>query len=97
MVDRFQEFDDEWFENEESTLVDVSKITQMPMTFFIGTNDPVCPYPTARKFIKQIKAPTKSITVLNEGHLWFSSEANTEWFMTHLVEELQVPSTTLLQ
>ena len=44
LTDRFQEFDDIWLEGDtETTLVDVSQIKQVPMTFFIGTKDQTCP------------------------------------------------------
>ena len=52
MVNHFQEFNDEWDSNEMSELIDVSKIDKVPMTFIVGTNDAICPWPTARKFIK---------------------------------------------
>ena len=97
MVNHFQEFNDEWDSNEMSELIDVSKIDKVPMTFIVGTNDAICPWPTAKKFIKLIKAPTKTITVVNDGHMYFSSRANTEWFMDHMRNELQVPAESLLQ
>ena len=55
LTDRFQEFDDAWLDGEhETALVDVSNIKKVPMTFFVGTADEVCPHKAAMKYIPQI-------------------------------------------
>ena len=52
LIDRFQEFDDEWLTgSEETTLVDVSQITELPMTFFVARDDLVCKHSVAQTFI----------------------------------------------
>jgi len=45
LVDRFQEFADNWLDGDkETTEIDVSKIDTVPMTFFSGSLDAVCPH-----------------------------------------------------
>ena len=52
MIDRFQEFNDEWLTgSEETALVDVSQITELPMTFFVARDDLVCKHSVAKTFI----------------------------------------------
>lgn len=44
LVDRFQEFPDNWLGGDKkTTLIDPSKIDTVPMAFFIGSKDNVCP------------------------------------------------------
>jgi len=58
----------------------------VPIAFFTATEDKVCPRKYANKYISQIQSATTQIDVVGEGHLWFGSGANTEWFMTNLIE-----------
>ena len=73
-------------------LVDVSNIKKVPMAFFTATNDEVCPRKYAMRYIPQIQSETTQIDVEGEGHQWFHTGANTEWFMDNLIEQLQVPN-----
>lgn len=51
-TDRFQEFAEDWLEGEETTpLVEMSNIKQVPMSFFVATEDELCPYETAMDYI----------------------------------------------
>ena len=43
LEDRFQEFEDDWPKTKETSLIDVSKIDTVPMGFFVGSRDNVCP------------------------------------------------------
>ena len=95
VTDRFQEPADrqEFIAGDKQTAeIDVSKISQIPMAFFVGLRDLACPQFQARKYIQQITAPTTWIDVEGEGHMYFSSQANSDWFMTNLIEQLQVPT-----
>ena len=58
------------------------------MAFFTATRDEVCPHRTAGKYIPQIQSETVQIDVEGEGHQWFHTGANTDWFMTNLIEQL---------
>ena len=59
IVDRFQEFAPNWLDGEEVTdLVEMSKIKTVPMAFFVGTEDRLCPLETATEYIAQIQSPT---------------------------------------
>jgi pimeloyl-ACP methyl ester carboxylesterase len=89
LTDRFQEFAYYWADGiTETTLVDVSNIKQVPIAFFTATNDEVCPHKTANLYIPQFQSETTQIDVEGEGHLWFASYANTDWFMVNLIEQL---------
>jgi hypothetical protein len=93
LVDRFQEFPDNWLGGDKkTTLIDPSKIDTVPMAFFIGSKDNVCPPTQADDHISQITASTTKISVEGEGHMYFSNSANTDWFMTNLIAQLQVPT-----
>merc|ERR1712060_518346 len=74
-------------------LVDVSKVTKVPITFFTATNDEVCQHKVAMEYIPLFQSETTQIDVEDEGHLYFSDKANTEWFMEQLTAQLQVPTT----
>jgi len=53
----FQEFSDEWLDGVvETAPIDVSKISTVPMSFFIGWLDVVCPALTAWEYIDDITA-----------------------------------------
>ena len=59
ITDRFQEFAPNWLEGEETTdLVEMSNIKTVPMTFFVGTEDSLCPRDIALKYIEKIESPT---------------------------------------
>ena len=54
-TDRFQEFAENWLEGEEiMPLVEMSNIKKVPMSFFVGTEDELCPHQTAMEYIPQI-------------------------------------------
>jgi len=87
LTDRFQEFANNWLDGEtETDLVPMSNIKQVPMSFFVGTLDEVCPHKTAMKYIPQIQSKTNYIDVKGKTHGYFASHANDEWFMTNLIE-----------
>lgn len=91
-VDRFQEFADHWLDGVHKTdLVDVSKISKVPMAFFVGTNDQVCQHKVALNYISQMNTQTTVIDVKGEGHLYFCERAYDDWFMQQLIAQLQVP------
>ena len=66
--------------------MDVSKIKQMPMAFFIGTADPICTRSTADEYIAQIQSETSKIYIEGAGHLWFDHEANSDYFIENLID-----------
>ena len=86
MTDRFQTFESDWPKNKKTDLVDVSQIRSVPMSFFVATKDEVCPHATAMEYIPQIQSEITQIDVEGVGHLWFSGEANTDWFMQNLID-----------
>jgi len=62
------------------------------MTFFIGTEDETCPYDTASQYIPQIQSQTNIIDCVGKNHSYFGSEANDDWFMQNLIEQLKPPT-----
>jgi len=42
--------------------------------------------------IPRIKSQTTRIDVEGEGHLYFGTKANSDWFMENLINQLQVPT-----
>ena len=92
LEDRFQEFEDNWPKTKETDLIDVSKINTVPMGFFIGSRDNVCPRAQAESHISQITAETEIVNVEGEGHMYFASRACDDWFMSRLLDMLVVPS-----
>ena len=93
LEDRFQEFEDHWLDGTKKTdLIDVSKIKDVPMGFFIGSRDNVCPRGQAEDHISLITASTEIINVEGEGHMYFAERANDDWFMTRLIAQLQDPA-----
>ena len=97
LTDRFQEFAPNWLDGEtETALVEMSNIKQVPMTFFVGTKDEICPHRTAMKYIPQIQSKTNYIDCEGKTHGYFASDANDDWFMQNLIEQLVIPTTTSL-
>lgn len=95
LTDRFQEFAPNWLDGEETMpLVEMSNIKQVPMTFFVGTLDDVCPHHTAMKYIPEIQSQTNYFDVQGEGHSYFASRANDDWFMENLIASLVIPTGT---
>ena len=66
------------------------------MTFFVGTKDEICPHRTAMKYIPQIQSKTNYIDCEGKTHGYFASDANDDWFMQNLIEQLVIPTTTSL-
>mmetsp|Transcript_26652 Transcript_26652/g.35660 ORF Transcript_26652/g.35660 Transcript_26652/m.35660 type:complete len:106 (-) Transcript_26652:81-398(-) len=92
VMGRMQEFADQWEEGVyETKLVPLEDIKQVPIALFTATDDDVCPYDIATKEIPRIQSETTRIDVEGIGHEWFGSDANSDWFMQNLVEQLQVP------
>ena len=63
------------------------------MAFFVAENDEVCPHKTAYTYIPQMQTETTIIDVPDDGHMYFAMRANSDWFMSNLTEQLQVPTT----
>ena len=59
---------------------------------FVSTEDQSCPHATSLKYIPQIKSETVRIDVPLASHDYYHTEANTDWFMSKLIEQLQVPT-----
>jgi len=52
------------------------------------------------EYIPKIQSKTNHIDVVGVDHDYFHSVANSDWFMTNLIEQLQIPgeeSATMLQ
>lgn len=61
------------------------------MSFFIGALDLVCPALTASNYIGQMSLVDANIThVWSEGHMYFAQEANDDWFLNKLIEQLEL-------
>lgn len=61
------------------------------MSFFVGAVDLVCPALTASYYIGQMNlVDTTVIHAWTEGHMYFASEANDEWFMGKLIQQLEL-------
>ena len=88
-VQRFQEFDDQWLDGELQTeMVDLSNIKIVPISMFTATDDSTCPYNVALEYIPKIQSETVRIDVEGAGHHYFYTEANSDWFMSNLIEQL---------
>ena len=86
VVDRFQEFASDWLSGETITdLVPIENIKQVPIAMFTATEDWTCPYDTASKYIPRIQSETTRIDVEGEGHDYFHTRANSDWFMENLI------------
>jgi len=93
VMKRFQEFATDWdTEVYETDLVMLENITQVPIAMFTATKDGTCPYDVALEHIPRIGSKTTRIDVEGVDHDYFRSVANSDWFMTNLIEQLQVPS-----
>ena len=89
VVQRFQEFDDEWLNGDLLTeMVDLSSIKTVPISLFTATDDQTCPYNVALEYIPKIQSETVRIDVEGEGHHYFYTKANSDWFMSNLIEQL---------
>jgi len=87
--DEFNEWQNNWLSGDHSSdPVDVSKIADVPMSFMVGKLDYVCPYEVAKDYIDRMPTQTHIVDVNLSGHFYFSEDANTEWFMEKLLEEL---------
>ena len=85
IVKRFQYFADEWLEGElETDMVPIENIRQVPIAMFTGTEDETCPRATALEYIPRIQSQTTRIDVEGEGHGYFATKANSDWFMEQL-------------
>ena len=85
-MDEFNEWQENWNDGDTySAPVDVSKISDVPMSFFIGSIDVVCPSSVAKSYIKKMTTQTTIIDVNWEGHFYFAESANDPWFMKNLL------------
>lgn len=99
-VNLFQEHvdDQDWLDgNIHSAPVNLGNITQIPISMFTGTSDETCPHDTAMEYIPQFGTQTTRIDVDSAHHEYFHQSASSEWFMTNLIEQLQVPTQQFLQ
>ena len=94
VMNRFQEYADDWSQGvHETELVPIENIKQVPITQFVAENDQSCTIDTAMEYVKRIRSQTESIVVEGADHMYFSSVASDEWFMNHLLDQLQVEMT----
>ena len=85
-MNRFQEFAYNWGEGElETPLVALESITQVPISFFVGTADTSCAYDLANEYIPRFNTQTTRIDVEGADHDYFRMKANSDWFMEQLV------------
>jgi len=88
-LNEFNEWQEDWLSGDHSSApIDVSTISDVPMSFLVGNWDVVCPADVARSYIEQMQTQTHIVEVSLEGHFYFAEDANTEWFMGKLLEEL---------
>ena len=73
-------------------MVDLSNIKIVPISMFTATDDHTCPHDVALEYIPKIQSETVRIDVEGVGHDYFDKEANSDWFMSNLTEQLQVPA-----
>ena len=90
LVDGFNEFQDEWTSGvTKSAPIDVSKIDYVPMSFFIATEDELCTYDDAYKYIAKMDKADKTVyELVGKGHDFFNHPARDGYFMTRLLKEL---------
>jgi alpha-beta hydrolase superfamily lysophospholipase len=90
---RFQEWSEDWKTaskaQKKTQLVDVSKISDVPMTFIFAGEDTSCPPAVQKQFVEQITAPKKSITIDGKSHSYFGSPTD-ESFAGVLAAELVI-------
>jgi len=92
-MQRFQEPADHWLEGELLTdMVEMSNIKIVPISMFTATGDTTCPHDVALEYIPKIQSKTVRIDVEGVNHDYFHSVANSDWFMTNLIEQLQIPA-----
>ena len=70
--------------------IDVSKIDQVPMSFFIGGSDNLCKASFANEYINQMHTTTEVWTISGKGHSYFSGDNYTASFMNHIVQHLDL-------
>ena len=70
--------------------IDVSKINQVPMSFFIGGSDNLCKASFANEYISQMHTTTEVWTISGKEHSYFSGDNYTASFMNHLVQHLDL-------
>ena len=73
-----------------SDYINVQQVSEVPIAFFTGTDDLVCPRSTALKYAGDMFNSVRDIYTFEVDHA-FWSYASDQDFMTKLVLELQVP------
>ena len=73
-----------------STPIDVSKMDTVPMSFIMGGNDQTAAPADQTPYIEQIEADYEVLTIDYRGHGYFDNTASTEYFMRHLIEQLEL-------
>ena len=86
---RFQEYGDQWLEGQlETDEVNLGNIKTVPIAMFTGTEDQVCLHDVALEYIPKIQSHTVRIDVKGKGHDYFWQQANSNWFMSNLIDQL---------
>ena len=88
ILDQFNEWQPNWLSDQTSAPVDVSKIADVPMSFFVATLDEVCPAGVAKSYIGKMKTQKNIIDVSFVEHMYFAEFAYSDWFMEKLLAEL---------
>ena len=79
---RFQTYAHLWeVDYRKEELIPIERIQTIPMSVFTAKNDTYCKYDVAMEHLKQIPAKKTLIDVDNEGHDYFDSKLNNDWFM----------------
>ena len=92
IMNRFQEFAYNWEGGERETpLVPLENITRVPIAFFTGTRDHLCPYDQNAEYIPRFNTETTQVDIKGT-HQYFRTKANDDEFMKKLIDELQVPT-----
>ena len=70
----------------------LENIQHVPIAMFTATDDHTCPHATALEYIPRIGSQTTRIDVEGVDHDYFYTKANSDWFMTNLIDQLQIPT-----
>ena len=91
---RFQEFSPKWRDGEYKTdLVKLEDIKKVPIAAFLAENDTTCTVKNTKKELARISSKVENILVEGEQatheYFAFSTTISNEWFMEHLIKQLQ--------
>ena len=75
----------------QGNYINIQTVDQVPIAFFTGTDDLVCPRATALEYAGYMFDSVEDIYTYHvDHHFW--TYASDEDFMTKLVQELQIPT-----